>query len=393
MNISKPFILIILFTITYHILYLLPVGTFRYTITMLPILLVSLYGASNILLLILNKKSIPKIILIMSFILILFILLNSFIIRKDISRILEVGAYYLPLIGFYFLSKKFPLNKTILIKFLLFIFIPILVLYSLIGVDSFRYTVSQIAPGRFLIYFAAIHTTGMILLFLFALVLSFYTEQYKIKYLYLSFIIIIFIFYSGSRTSLLIAVFLLFIVYYIHKKNITSNFILLLIPILMLFSVYFIELLKEYILIFGFTEQLKLNQENITAGRAWLWIYHLNLFFENFFTGTSDTLLDISKGDYTYTGEKAQAGTESYYTKLLARDGIWSFIHIGFYLYLLYLSIKSRSIFAYFLIIIIIVSNATLSQFENIYGIWGFIGYWMLFSLLFNNTNTRKNNK
>jgi hypothetical protein len=386
---NKVFLILILFSFNFHFLNFLPMNTLRYSITMMPILLLSLYGMIHVVLCILRENMVPKIVFIMILILIIFFLLNSIILRKDMSRILEVGAFYLPLIGFYFLSKKNPISEKILIQFLVFIIIPITIIFSLMEVHSFRYMISYMGDGRLLIFFGAIHLTGIILLFLFTSMLSLYIYKNKIVYFYILIFILLLILTSGSRTAFLIALFLFIMGYGIKKRYIVNNAYLFLLPLILLFSIYIIDFLREYLILIGLGEQLKLNNVNVTAGRAWLWLYHMDLFFENLFIGTDDSLLDISKGDYTYTGEISQAGTESYYTKLLARDGIWGFIHIGFYLYLLYLAIKSKNNFAYFLIVIIIISNATVSQFSNMYELSSFLGYWMLFSLLFNNADVK----
>ena len=60
MNISKSFLLLFCFSIVYHVLYFLPSGILRYFITMLPILILSLYGVVSVILLIFNKKDIPS---------------------------------------------------------------------------------------------------------------------------------------------------------------------------------------------------------------------------------------------------------------------------------------------------------------------------------------------
>lgn len=117
---------------------------------------------------------------------------------------------------------------------------------------------------------------------------------------------------------------------------------------LLIVAVYLLENLSAYADVLAENEIIGqfLHTENfgreygVTSGRSWLWAYHLAVFFSNLPFGGGREVVDFRVGDWIGTlGEEAHAGSESFYTGILACYGL-----IGVILILLHISLFLRAI-------------------------------------------------
>jgi hypothetical protein len=362
----------------------LPFSTLRYFITYIPVMIFTLYALLQVHNIIINKRLLPKFVFIALIVFLFFTTLNIGLIRFDIERIKEVSVFYLPIIGIYFLSKKYPIDaKSFFIIIFLFIF-PIYIFNSILLEGSRMAIFEMYENGRILFYFDSAHSFGTLEVLIFTFLLNQYFHTKRTTILLGSFLLLILIFYSGSRTSLAIALTLYVALFFFHIKNQNLRKIFLyLLPIVILFFLYSVDLIKIYFTQFNvFQDQLKLNGLNVASGRAWLWLYHMNLFTDNLWTGVSSAYVDFKVGSVVENKEIARAGSESFFTKLLARDGLWGIIHYLFFYYLVALSVRAKNFLSYSMAIIIIFGMAFLGRFVAIYDILTIVVYWSYFSYL-----------
>ena len=369
----------------------------RYFTIFLPIIIFSIYATYRTLctLVLLKKRKIPKIIFIILIIIFTFFLVNIGLIRFDIERIIEVCSYYLPLLGVYFISKKYPINNESFTIIIMLIILPMFVINSFM-IEGYRMSLFHLyEDGRRLFYFNSIHEFGILEVAILAFLLNNYLYTRKNIILIMSLFLTVLIFYSGSRVSLVIALTLYasLLFFRIENKNI-KRFFLYLLPLIILFTLYSIDFFKIYLVQLNlFQDQLKLDRANLTPSRMWLWLYHIKLFMDNLWTGVSSTYVDLRLGDFTVDGEYVKAGSESYFTKVIARDGLWGIIHIAFIYYMLVLAVRIQSFNSYSLLVIVFFGMAFLGKFTDLNNILVVVIYWSYFSYLKSPKKPKKRSK
>lgn len=116
----------------------------------------------------------------------------------------------------------------------------------------------------------------------------------------------------------------------------------------------------------------KLTESNldVTAGRGWLWAYHLNLFLSAPLTGVGLEAIRFNVGDWVANDTVARASSESVYTRLLAVYGIWGLLIPLIHLYLFKLALASRSVFHIGLATMFILTTVGTSTYATIYGVF-----------------------
>jgi hypothetical protein len=116
----------------------------------------------------------------------------------------------------------------------------------------------------------------------------------------------------------------------------------------------------------------KLTESNldVTAGRGWLWAYHMDLFLSAPLTGVGLEAIRFNVGDWVSNDSVAKASSESVYTRLLAVYGIWGLLVPLIHLYLFKLALASRSVFHIGLATMFILTTVGTSTYATIYGIF-----------------------
>ena len=140
------------------------------------------------------------------------------------------------------------------------------------------------------------------------------------------------VFFSQSRVVLLGVIFafiaILVVKYLRVSGGIKSVVVFWIIMITLLGTIFTSEAVGEFLanrLGSGVLRTI-LNSDNsytasgFSAGRSWLWIYHLNLFQQSFFGAGISSVRDLNVGDVTDFG-RASASSESFITGLLAAYG------------------------------------------------------------------------
>lgn len=130
------------------------------------------------------------------------------------------------------------------------------------------------------------------------------------------------------------------------------------------------------------------GQEDVTAGRLLTWLYHLELFFENLWTGAPSSMV-------TEAGENLSrelvGSNESFYTKVLAKHGVLGVLFHTIFLVFSWYALKKEAYAAYVLSVVFAIVTAASGVFGSTYYIYSIIGYWSYFSIV-NSTpkSTRK---
>jgi hypothetical protein len=170
-----------------------------------------------------------------------------------------------------------------------------------------------------------------------------------------------FIIFSGSRGGL-IALLNAVSIYYVNRRKV-KKYVTILLLILSILVVYSIE---SFMLFFPniessiVSEYLKVDnlekQEGISAGRMWLWNYHIQEFVKSNYLGGGREVVDFFGGDYV-NGEFAQAGSESPFTRLLACYGIIGILLICIYLGMFIYALNRKNIYGVFITAIAIIQT------------------------------------
>jgi hypothetical protein len=131
---------------------------------------------------------------------------------------------------------------------------------------------------------------------------------------------------------------------------------------------------------------LQITPENtdVTSGRLLTWLYHLDLFFQNPWTGVSTEM--VSEAGETVS-EKLKASNESFFTKVLAANGMFGMLYYGLFLFMGWLAVRKNSAYAYMLMVAFVVITAADGVYGVPYKFHSIIGYALFFSLL-RNTDT-----
>jgi hypothetical protein len=128
---------------------------------------------------------------------------------------------------------------------------------------------------------------------------------------------------------------------------------------------------------------LQITPENtdVTSGRLLTWLYHLDLFFQNPWTGGSTEM--VSEAGETVS-ERLKASHESFFTKVLAANGVFGILYYGLFLFMGWLTVRKNSAYAYMLIVAFVVITAADGAYGVPYKFHSIIGYALFFSLLRN---------
>lgn len=194
------------------------------------------------------------------------------------------------------------------------------------------------------------------------------------------------VFFSGSRSCIL-ALIATIILYFInrgkYKKGITILYFIVLIA-----SVFFMEYLQNYVylikndFILDLINAENFKQHGVTTGRAWLWKYHWDSFINSpYLLGGGRDVVDFRVGDYIpFLRMRANAGSESPFTGMLACSGLIAFIPLSLLLYLSYQAIKKENLIATCIIFICIYNTVMGVELTNVLQASPILLYLLYFS-------------
>jgi hypothetical protein len=111
------------------------------------------------------------------------------------------------------------------------------------------------------------------------------------------------------------------------------------------------------------------EEADFSNGRAWLWAYHLSYFADAPLTGAGLDAIDLTIGERLGTGEVVQAGSESFYTAMLAAFGIAGLMFPLLHLALLVVALARRDLTLTVLAAIVLVQTTAASGFGVLYGL------------------------
>ncbi|MBM9520475.1 hypothetical protein JWG39_11685 [Desulforhopalus vacuolatus] len=307
--------------------------------------------------------------------------------RSDMYRILDYLSFYGGMLGFLFLAKKAPISVRDIFNGIFFFGLPISLIGSIL-IPRYGLRIPYLTEYSYFLIGSA-HYTGLLFsifsLVSFILYLASKKKKYVLALIFGSVVVV----FSLGRTelfALFISCAAYFFLFRYQKIFLNMKCIVLSITLFSIISIFFIPHILSNYKVDGFLgNRLKISLEDhdVTSGRSWLWNYHLYLFKKNFWSGSSEAELSFLVGDYI-DGEKAKAGSESFFTYVLARDGIFSFVTLFFLIWLVWLPIRENNIIAFVIILMGLILTSGLSTLGCTYDIFGFLIYWAYFSVLFN---------
>lgn len=318
----------------------------------------------------------------------ILIVVNFGLVRIDKERLLEIGVFFLPLLGIYFFAIRYPIDERNVFFLFLLLLLPEAIIYS---IAFNEYSIGML-DNSFTLFLIGEHHTSTLEVILFVCTLFVYKKTYKISFLFLTLLLLVLLYFSGSRGSF-IAALVIFCLSILYNNRFFTSFLKLFIPILLLLSFYAMPIFMDSIQKFlpsSINSQLRVNENNAFAGRDWLWGYHFKLFLDKPYVGNESKYTDLELGGKTATGERVSASSESFFTYLLARDGIWALLWYFLFGFFIFNAIKYKNELAYYLSVMFIFMNFSLSSYSLMYTIFTVLGFWLYFSSLIKNTNSHK---
>ena len=198
------------------------------------------------------------------------------------------------------------------------------------------------------------------------------------------------VFFSTSRSIFMCmgGVLLLFLINWKRIRPRTT----VTVATMLIVSVYILENLSTYAdvlvkneLIGQFLHAEDFDRYGVTSGRSWLWTYHLMVFFSNIPFGGGRESVDFFVGDWIGAlGEEAHAGSESFYTGILACYGLIGVILIILHISLFLRAIKAKNVIGACIIFACIYATVTgvgLVSLYDEYSIMLFLLYFSSFQL------------
>jgi hypothetical protein len=307
--------------------------------------------------------------------------------RSDTSAILQTGLFWTSILAYQLFASKY------IIRGYAFLLVLILLIFPYVITSNNYIDIQFLFPSEVNNWKAFVISThfssvlgGVLLLFGF---FNLFKRGRSISDFVIILLGIYLVVFAQSRTTLLATIFSLALG--VFMKNVKKVFLLLL-SLSLILSIYLVTpIIQQNTSLLGslgnssFTRTfLKIDNaktsSGISSGREWLWKYHIVLFNQYMWTGAPRSLLDFKAGD-VINGERATAGSESFFTYVLARYGIWGISYYIFFVMLLWKSIKSGEQEYYALVLYSIINCGGISLLGNPYGANNMAIYLYIFSL------------
>lgn len=325
------------------------------------------------------------------------------VLKQDISSFLQSVSYIFGIIAYQKISSRTNFDFNYLSpKFLFFVVLPLFVLFCVYPIpvkfpDNFgpvnftfinRFVPSisnnfgiNIGPPNF-----TKHFTGDLGLVSTLSSYFLYKSRKNKIFIFTGVFSCYLLLFSGSRTAIVcgIAIILLILV---NQAKIRSN-LSIIILLVFIIQFYLIDYAIGYVTPLISTDSMigslfKLenasNQYGITSNRNFLWSYHLDLFLTDPILGSHSDLIRFRVGDILKDGTIATAGSESYYTAMLAQYGILGLTFPFLHLFLFGKALKQRRLYSILWCTVFILGNVYNSSFNNIYGALNPVIYFLIF--------------
>ncbi|MEZ4860950.1 MAG: O-antigen ligase family protein [Caldilineaceae bacterium] len=303
----------------------------------------------------------------------------------DANGALDVVMFFGGLGAFWLLAKEAPLNLHALNTTIYAIVLPGAIIYHrFLGLfANFEFDLLPFMGSDWRVLIRSHHHSAMVGCYLFLVNILLYRSKNHqcLRCLGLMALGLYFVIFSGSR-AVLLAVALLSAVIVLRKL---PRWLFLVVPIITVTSLYIVlatPMINNF-RVGGLTGiMLKLDPSNYdpSAGRAWLWQYHLDLFMHHPWIGSPEAE-SFRFGDII-DGQRVIASTESFFTFVLARYGIPGIAHLIFFVWCLWKPLSKRRFDAYLWGMLIFVLTMSLSLNATTYSFFSMVGFWMFFSLL-----------
>ncbi len=311
-------------------------------------------------------------------------LYTNFLLRFDIDAVISYISFFGGLYGIYKVSNIYSIKPDDILISFIFVVIPIKI--SLEKLTSFEanpaFSLIPFRGDNWRVVIQSIHFTGVLGAITFFASLVRLKEGGSRRYLISAIFSVYLVVFSGSRSSLAAIIVVLVIFSFDTAKSLISqsytfSFFSV---ILSMWSLYIISILISGVSYSGgfIADLLKLSSEDVTAGRLLTWSYHWDLFVNNYSIGVPASLVQ----EPSYFDPKLAASNESYYTRILARYGVWSIVFYATFVYLgLVSSFKKNWISFAFLIMMCIITSGQ-GIFGGTYNLFPLLSWWFFFSLL-----------
>lgn len=319
----------------------------------------------------------------------LFLLLCVLVLYRitveDFASALDVIMFFGGVAAFWLLAQEVPLNLHALNYTLLLIVLPGAIIYHrFLGMFSnFEFDIIPFVGADWRVLIRAHHHSAMVGCYLLLINIMLYRSQnhhrgWRVAFACLG---LYFVIFSGSRAVFLVVVLILVSVF-LNRFPRWLFFIGPIITVALLYIVLSTPLINNLRMNGSMGVMLKLDPQNIdpSAGRAWLWQYHINLFIHHPWRGTSEAE-SFGFGDIV-NGLRVIASTESFFTYVLARYGIGGIVYIFFFLWCLWKPLTTKRFDAYLWGMLIFVLTMSLSLNATTYSFFSIVNFWMFFSLL-----------
>jgi hypothetical protein len=312
----------------------------------------------------------------------------------DPKKFVDFVVFFGGLTGYYLIAERYPLNAGDIIAFVgIALVASALLAVTGISVGKHEFDLLPFVGENWKVIIRGPHFTGWAGFFLlFATLLLSKERGWSLRYILLLIGSIYFVIFSGSRSSIAAALAALGLWYLgpIRRLIMRNQIVGLVVPAVAGLTMYLAPILIFQSLsaegFLGTLLKISPGQEDVTAGRLVTWLYHLDLFTSNFWTGASVSAV-------TEAGENVPlellGSNESFFTKMLATQGVWGFLFIGSFIYLSYISISKNNYEAYVISVAFVVITSASGVFGSMYNIYSIIGYWTYFSLLPSSSRNR----
>ncbi|WP_263785010.1 hypothetical protein [Salinibacter grassmerensis] len=306
----------------------------------------------------------------------------------EISKFIDFVAFFGGVAGYFLIAERYPLKKKDVFVFTATVLISGVIL-EVTGAPGTRgeFGLIPFSGESWKVLIKSPHFTGWGgLFFLFVSLLLSQERGWGLRYFQLFLIGWYLIIFSGSRSSIAaaLAAVALWFSGTARRMIMRSPYLGVLITFLAGLSMYLAPIvIFESLRTEGFLGRLlKISpgQEDVTAGRFLTWLYHLELFFENFWTG-AETSMVTEAGDTV--GRELTASNESFFTKVLAKHGVFGILFHFLFLFISWYSIDKKSYEAYILSVVFAIITAASGVFGSTYYVYSVLGYWLFFSLVF----------
>jgi hypothetical protein len=305
----------------------------------------------------------------------------------DQTGLLQTASNVATIVALTIIGRRRRLSVAVLIAFFVFSVIPESVVSKFVLGKTGRHDVMaimrlNISPsyiptpdGRWRVHVGpwgtTYHYTSDLAQILLVAGASYYLGTKRIRYLVIGLIGCYLLLFAGSRGAYIAALSMM-AMYFANrnKRRVLASWLILLSTIV---TVYGSELIGEYLprvegnqVLAALTRLNSSEKSGISAGRSWLWQYHLNVFEQKPLRGAGTDRVSFRVGD-TVNGRIASAGSESFYTQVLASYGMFGFFFMALHLYLFGRCIRHPDIIKLLLCTIAIVNTASNSMLEVLY--------------------------